>query len=252
MNQIILRPFAKDMWAGIFRYRGCYEDIAPYFTRSGQVYTGLTPEDEKRFEKVLRYKEGELANHNSAFWNNFHIRSYGKDIYLDLDNALDELKYTFLKNHKDVKNGIADMKANAKYILINQETEAEEANKFGRVKRRALKEFDRLTPTEIRQALRIFGHNADSLSAEAAEAKLMEIVEGNPEKFIEKWVNNQTKDTEALIKTAVSKNILRKNKTVYKYGTDVIGYTLEDAIDYIDNPINQDVKITILRELEVK
>ena len=34
-----------------------------------------------------------------------------------------------------------------------------------------------------------------------------------------------------------------KNKNIYKYGTDIIGHNLEAAVDYIDDPANQDLKI---------
>ena len=245
---VTLRPLTKDAWAGIIKYKNCHEDLAPYFTRSGRIYTGLTPEDEIRLGEQL----GLDLKTGSDYWKMFHVRTSGKDIYLHLDEPFDELKYLFLKNHKRVANGLADRKATANFVLINQEVEAEETNKLNRAKRRALKELDKMTYNDIKQCLRLFGHNADNMNAEVAEAKLTEIVEGNPDKFIEKWINNQTKDTEYLIKQAVSKNILRKNKTVYKFGTDIIGYTLEDSIIYLDNPLNQDVKIAIMRDIEVK
>ena len=43
----------KNPWAGLLKYKHCFDYIAPYFTRSGSIYTGLTPEDEKKFEKEL-------------------------------------------------------------------------------------------------------------------------------------------------------------------------------------------------------
>jgi hypothetical protein len=245
---IILRPLTKDAWAGVIKYKNCHEDLAPYFTRSGRIYTGLTTEDEKRLGESLR----EELHPNSNFWKTFHVRTSGKDIYLDIDKPEDELKYLFLKNHKRVANGFGDKKATANFVLINQEAEAKEANVFARVERRATIEFGKLTPKDMRQCLRIFGHNAENIDSEIVESKLYDIIKGNPQKFLDMWVDNKTKETEILIKTAVAKNILRKNKTVYKYGTDVIGYTMEDAIIYLDNPVNQDIKIAIVREIETK
>lgn len=37
----------KNPWAGLLKYKGCCDYIAPYWTRSGMRYTGLTPEDEE-------------------------------------------------------------------------------------------------------------------------------------------------------------------------------------------------------------
>ena len=62
----------KNPWAGLIKYRSCFDYIAPYFTRSGSIYTGLTPEDEKYFEKALGYPEGHLSK-SSEFWSRFCV-----------------------------------------------------------------------------------------------------------------------------------------------------------------------------------
>jgi hypothetical protein len=248
MSRVILRPLNKESWSGVIKYKNCYEAIGPYFTRSGRYYTGLTMADEERLGNILNLD----LRSNSEFWSTFRIKSYGKDIYLDVSDEMDELKYLFLKSHKLVASNIADRKATARFVLINQENEAKEVNTFNKLKRNAIKEFDKLTHDEMKRCLRIYGHNADMMSNEIAEKTLFDIIEGDPEKFLEKWVRNESKETEFLIKNAVGKNILRKNKTMYKYGTDVIGHTMEEAIAYIDDPNNRDLKIAILKEIEAK
>jgi hypothetical protein len=90
------------------------------------------------------------------------------------------------------------------------------------------------------------------MSAELVESKLFEQVEAAPEKFFSKWVNNGTKATEFLIESAIAKNVMRKNKNAYMYGTDIIGTSLDDAIAYLDNKSNQDLKLTIKNEVESK
>ena len=250
---IILRPTGKDAWAGIFKYRGCNEYIGPTFTRTGRLYTGLTKEDEIRLGEKLGFSLNQTSPEGKEFWESFSIRTSGKDVYLYVDDdPMDELKWLYLKGHKNVMNGVNDRKPGARFMLINQEEEAVESNKFNRIKRRAIIEFNKLTTEEMRKVLRIFGHNAENMTPEVVENKLMEIVEGNPEKFLDNWVDNSSKDTDYLIKTAISKNILRKNKTIYKYGTDVIGYTLEDAISYLDNPEHSDIKLAILKQVNTK
>lgn len=244
---IILRPTSKDSWAGIFKYKNCHEDLAPYFTRSGRIYTGLTEADEKRLGELLHLD----LHFNSEFWKTFAVRTSGKDLFLNIDDPFDELKYLFLKNHKRVANGINDRKSTANFVLINQEYEAKEANKFSKIKRQAYVALGKMSVQDMRKALRLFGVNADSTDSEVVEQRLTDIVEENPQKFLDMWVNNDSKDTEYLIKSAVSKNIIRKNKTVYKYGTDVLGYTLEDAINHLDNPEHQELKIAIAKAIDV-
>jgi len=212
MNSILLRPIRRDSWSGLVKYRNCHEDISSYFTRSGRLYTGLTTDEADRLGKEL----GIDLKPSSEYWRDFFIRTSGKDLYLDLDDPADELKYLFLKGHKRVKNSLAERKATANFVLVNKGEEDKRTNVFNRLRRRATREFDNMSPEDIRKCLRIYGHNADRLSNDGAENKLFDIVEGDPRSFISKWVDNTTRDTEALLERAVSKNIIRKTKNIYK------------------------------------
>ena len=77
-----LRIKKKSPWAGLVKYKHCFDYIAPYYTRSGSIYTGLTSEDEKYFEKALGYQEGELTR-SSNFWSNFVVRIGSQPVLLD-------------------------------------------------------------------------------------------------------------------------------------------------------------------------
>ena len=238
--RVILRPIGKNAWSGLVKYRNCYEDISPYWTRSGRIYTGLTTEDEKRLGELL----GIDLRANSDYWKTFYIRTMGRDVYLDLDDPQDELKYLFLKNHKRVKNSLMENKATANFVLVNKDEEAKRANVFNRARRDAIKEFDKMSAEDLRKCLRLYGHNADSMSAEVAENKLFDIVEGNPQSFLDKWVNNPHRETAVLVERAISKNIIRKNKNIYKYGSEIIGHNLGETVAFLDDSKNQDIKIT--------
>ena len=242
----------KDPWAKIYKYRNCADVITPYWTRSGNRYTGLTEEDEKRLEGKLGFKEGMLARH-SEYWIMFGVKLGDTDVILHPDeNAWDELQYLFLKNHKRVANGRQDIKPGTDYILVNEDSEAKELNVKNKSKRAAIKEFEKMSLEDMRKCLRLFGIKSDNISAELIESKLFEIVEKTPDKFIVKWVDNKEKNTEFIIEEAIAKNVIRKSKNIYYYGTDVIGNSLSDAITNLNSPKNQDIKLTILKELESK
>jgi len=246
--RVTLRPLAQNAWSGLKKYRNCYEDLRPYWTRSGRVYTGLTKEDEEKFTDKL----GIDLSVGSEFWANFFIRTWGKDLFLNLEDPMDELKYTFLKNHKDVKRSLLENKASAKFALINKDEEAKRSNLMGKLKRTAAKEFDKLTPDDMRACLRLYGKNGDTLSNELVQDRLWSIVEGSPQSFIDRWTNNQNRELEAIVERAISTNVIRRNKNIYKYGTDIIGHSLSDTVSYLEDPKNQDVKIAILRQVESK
>jgi hypothetical protein len=246
--KVLVRPINRNIWAGVQQYKNCHTTIAPYLTRTGRQYTGLSTEDESRLGEKLRM---DLSN-SSPFWITFNIKMGSKDLILDLEDSYDELRYIFLKNHKRIANGLGDRKATANYVIINEEAEAKETNVRNKIKRQALREFDKMTLTDMRKCLRILGSRADEMSSEVVEQKLGDLVENNPTEFIEKWVNNTRKETEYLVQQAIAKNVLRKNKNIYKYGTDVIGHSLDEVVSALEKTENQDLKFAITKETTSK
>lgn len=247
-KEIKLQPLASKPWSNIVRYKNCHEDLSTYFLKNGSRYTGLTKEDEERLGNEIRAD----LNPNSSFWDTFFVRMSSDELKLDPSDPYDELKYLFLKNHKLVKNSLSENKATAEYVLINEDEEAKKQNQKAKTKRKAFKEFDKLSATDIRKALRLYGFKADNISGEQAESKLTELVEADPNKFLEIWVNNKNRQTQFMIEEAVAKNVLRKNKNAYMYGTDIIGHTLDDAIAYLNDPKNQEIKDLIMNEIKSK
>ena len=246
-----LRIKKKSPWAGLVKYKHCFDYIAPYYTRSGSIYTGLTSEDEKYFEKALGYQEGELAR-SSNFWSNFVVRIGSQPVLLDDQYPRQAMIIKFLTNHKRVATSLDKLDAGKDYLLINREAEAIQQNKINKVRRDALKEFDKLSLDQMRKCLRIFGVKSDTMSNELLESTLLNLIDKNPQKFFTIWVNNKTKETQYLIEEAIAKGIIRKDHTQYYYGTEMLADSLEDCIAYLDSKKNQDLKLSILNQVENK
>lgn len=249
--EVIVRIIKSNPWTGLTKWPTCYDYIAPYWTRSGQVYTGLKDEDAKRLEKAMGYEEGHLGK-NSSFWDTYAIKIGRKDLILNTDKPEDELKYLFLLNHKRVANGLNRITPATDYVLINQDSEAKEANKRNQVKREAYRELDKMSIEDMRKCLRLYGIKSDTLSNEVVESKLNAQIEANPEQFMIKWVNNPNKELNFVIEEAVAKNVIRKNRAQYYFGTDLIGTGVDDVIAFLKDKKNQDIKLAIIREIEAK
>lgn len=247
--KVELRNISRNSWSGLTKYKNCFDDLRPYLTRSGNLYTGLTNKDEERLGSKLGL---DLKSNNKDFWINFFVRIGSKPLFLDTDDPMDELKYIFLSNHKRVKTSLLEHKAGANYILVNKDEEAKRDNIYGRIKRRAFKELDNMTISEMRKVLRLYGENGDSISNELVESKLSSLIEGNPKKFIDMWVENPNKELEFIIEKALSMNILRKNKNIYKYGSDIIGRSKDETILFFKDLKNQDIKKAILISIDSK
>ena len=241
----------KNPWGSFLKYRNCFDYIAPYYTRSGSIYTGLTPEDEKYFEKALGYEEGHLAK-TSDFWTTFSVKIGARTLLLDDSIPRQAMMIKFLSGHKRVATSLDKLDAGKDYLLINREAEAIEQNKQNKLRRDAIKEFDNMSLEQMRKCLRLFGMNADRMSNELVESTLFNQVDKNPKKFFEKWVDNKFKETEFLLENAIAKGVIRKDKTHYFYGSDMFADSLQDAIAYLDSKKNQDLKLSIINEVENK
>ena len=241
----------KNPWAGLIKYRSCYDYIAPYFTRSGSIYTGLTPEDEEYFEKALGYPEGHLSK-TSDFWTTFCVKIGARTLLLDDSIPRQAMIIKFLTGHKRVATSLDKMDAGKDYLLINRQAEAIEQNKQNKLRREAVKEFDKLSLDQMRKCLRLFGVRPDSMSNELVESTLFSLIDKSPKKFFDKWVDNKNKETEYLIEEAIAKGVIRKDRTQYYYGSEMFADSLPEAVAYLDAKKNQDLKLSIINETKNK
>lgn len=149
-------------------------------------------------------------------------------------------------------DGIAKITPRTDYVIIDKDLEATKANAANKIKREAYRAFDKMTLNDMRKCLRLFGVKSDNLSNEVVEARLNENIEKDPAKFMRIWVENADKEYSFIVEEALSKNIIRKNRSTYYYGTDVIGNGIDDVISYLKDKKNQDLLLAIKGELESK
>lgn len=249
--EVIVRILKMNPWSGITKWATCYDYVGSYWTRSGNLYTGLTQEDAERLEKEIGYPSGHLSP-TSSFWDTFAVKIGRSDVILDTDRPEDELKYLFLKKHKRVADGLNNVTPSTDYVIINKDSEAKEANKINKIKREAYRELDKMSIEDMRKCLRLYGIKSDTMSNELIEAKLSEQIENAPDRFLQKWVNNPNREISFVIEEAIAKNIIRKNRSQYYFGTDLIGNGIEDVIAYLNDKKNQDIRLAIQQEIKSK
>lgn len=249
--EVIVKMTKTNPWTGLIKWSNCFDYLGSYWTRSGSRYTGLTQDQARDLEKKLGLQEGKL-DPDSSYWDTFAVKIGKRDVIINTATPEGELQYAFLKKHKRVADGYSKITPSTDYVMINKEAEAEVANKANKIKRDAYRALDKMTLEEMRKCLRLFGFRADSMSNELVEAKLTENIEKDPSKFIRLWVENPNKEMNFLIEEAISKNIIRKNRATYYFGTDVIGTGLDDVIAFLNDKKNQDIKLAITSEINAK
>lgn len=249
--EVIVRMTKVDPWTGLIKWDNCFDYIQNYLTRSGNRYTGLSREKARELEQRMGFNEGYL-DPASTFWDTFAVKVGKKDTIINTDTPEGELQYLFLKGHKRVANGMKNISPSTDYVLINKDDEAVEINKASKIKRDAYKAFDKMTLEDMRKCLRLYGVKSDTLSNEMVEARLSENIEKDPAKFIRIWESNPNKEYNFIIEEAVSKNIIRKNRATYYFGTDVIGNGIDEVIGFLKDKKNSDLLAAIMGEIKSK
>lgn len=259
-NKVTLKPIKKHGWLpedhdGSIRYSRCFERLTVQSQRgTGILNTGLTEEDERRLENKMNMNSGTLSRYNTDYWNKFYIDvpSNGKE--LDTKNPKEELIYLVLKAHQRVANSELERFDSpfAEYIMTSVEQEAKVENKKSKLKRKAYKRFSNMSTTEMANVLKVMGKRAGAdASVDFIEAQLDKIVTDNPKGFLE-TVDDPTFELRAFIDDCLKERVLVKNGTKYTLpGGDVVGFTLEQAIEYLQNPDNQEVYIDLKGKLSI-
>ncbi len=259
-TKVTLKPIKKHGWLpddhdGSLRYSKCFERLTVQATKgTGILNTGLTEADEKRLEKKMHMSPGTLSKYNRDYWTMFKIDVPSEGISLDTNSPEDEVKYLVLKAHQRVANSEMERFDTpfAEYVMTSVEQEAKMENKKSKLKRRAYKVFSNMSTTEMADVLKVMGKRAgDTASVDFIESQLDKIVTEDPQTFIN-TVEDPTFKMRAFIDDCISSRVLVKNGTKYQLpGGDIVGYTLEQAIEYLQNPDNQEVYLDLKGKMSI-
>ena len=247
-----LQPIKYHPWAKVSgQYDRTSVGLSPWFSRAGVVTTGIPEKRLRELEKGLGYKEGTLSP-DSPFLDTYQFKISSGKASIDTDTPSGALAYEFLMNHPLVAKDLQSVQPRHSFVLKNEDAEAKVKNLKNQTKLDAMDAYKKLTAEDMRRALRVLGKKSDSISPELVRSMLYTMVDENPEEFIEKWVKNADKDYEFILESAVAAGVIIRNKSNYKYGSDSIGTSKQDAIDYLKEKTNADLLNVITLETKSK
>lgn len=259
-DKVTLKPIKKNGWLpddhdGSIRYSKCFERLTVQAMKgTGVLNTGLTEDDERRLENKMNMSPGTLSRYNKDYWTMFRVDVPKDGVTLNLSFPEDELKYLVLKAHQRVANSEMERFDSpfAEYVMTSQEQEAKVENKKSKLKRKAYKVFSNMNTTEMKDVLKVMGKRAgDDASVDFVESQLDKIVTDNPENFLS-TVEDPTFKMRAFIDDCISSRVLVKNGTKYQLpGGDTVGFTLEQTIEYLQNPDNQEVYLDLKGKMSI-
>ncbi len=260
-NLVYVKPIIKERWHGLHKigrakFQGTTDTIQAIFdTNIGRLATGLAADAEERLSKLLGLDLA--AVETNKYWANFKVKLEDKTMIFDTKIPLQEIQIALMRASKYVANSQLDYDngkwPHAKYVIYDEKQETEKKAKTAEVKAKANQLFSKLSHSKRLDLLKVFGRTADSSSEEFSYAKLYEIVEEDPKRFIE--VGSMKPDeikTKALIYDLENKGILRTKGTAYLYNDQQIGFDYESTVDYLLNPKNQELFIKLTDDLKAR
>lgn len=259
-DKITLKPIKRHGWLpddhdGSIRYSKCFERLTVQAQKgSGVLNTGLTEDDERRLENKMNMAPGTLSKYNKDYWANFKVDIPKEGVLLDLANPEDELKHLVLSAHQRVANSEMERFDTpfAEYVMTSDEQEAKVENKKSKLKRKAYKMFSSMSTDQMKDVLKVMGKRAgNDASVDFVESQLDKIVSEDPQNFIN-TLDDPSFKMRAFIDDCISSRVLIKNGTKYQLpGGDIVGYTLEQTIEYLKNPDNQEVYLDLKGKLSI-
>ena len=252
---------------GEYRFSRAEEWLTVQFKRgTKELVTGLTSADEAYFANKLalpgksdKLPQGTLSRYNMDFWAKFKIKIPAGGKTLNLNDPHDELEYKVLLAHSEVANSEEDRLYNgfARYVLHSEEDAAVETNKRVNLKKRAYMKFSSMSADEMKDFLRVWNHThpvrsgtTDSTKSSIIEAAIGTIIEENSQEFLD-TLSDEGYRTRVFLKRCIENQIIKQSNTKYMLpGGDVLGYSLEQTVDFLKNPDNQEVVLTLKSKVE--
>jgi len=260
-NLVYVKPIIKERWHGLHKqgrakFQGTADVIQPiYDTTIGTLATGLAEKDQERLGKTLGIDLSPVST--NEYWNNFKIKLEDKTQIYDSRVPLQELQISVLKASKFIANSQKELDAgkwpSAKYVIYDEASEIEKEAVAAEVKAKASKLFSDLSPAKRLSLLKIFGKASDNVTDDFSYAKLYEIVEEEPKRFIEvASMKAEEIKIKALIFDLETKGILRTKGTSYLYNDQQVGFDYDNTVEYLLNPKNQELLVKLTDDLKAR
>jgi hypothetical protein len=268
--KVVPVPRASNLPAGHdgeFMFTGTkYSVCLPFDLKKNRLASILTREEQRFFEKELDLEEGDLSIHKKKdnFWHTFYVVLDKDDYELDLQDPIDNLRYRVLAVQPTVAPSWEQRYHSGayKFALVDEEIKTKIAVAQTNTRKDAYKFLGKVEDNaeRMRDVLRIYGEDPGARGKQKKETytsklvnRLGELIDDDASLVkLMKVVNDPHFEMKIFIEDALAISALTKEGTKYYLpGDDKIGGTLQEAIDYFKNPVNQDVYLKIKNQIEL-
>ena len=238
--------------------------IGSVFTGTGDIIRGITFAQQKQLLPEVLGVSPEDPNFSRAakeFYLNLtvDVPMGGIDLEIGTDsegfplNVMDYVRYKFAMAHPYVVENEESLNASKKhqYYISDVRRELAEAKVGLDQRKNAYKEYIKLTDSTDRmsQVLFVYGFRPDTMKAEEMELQLEELLEDNPEFFLD-IVKDKNLEFVSLINQCLSKEVLRKLGNTILDGDVSLGESIEEAVIFLKDKKNSNVLTSIKAKLK--
>jgi hypothetical protein len=261
-NLVEVRPLKVKKWHGKEGKESFTQAkvIRAYVNPQTNRYeTGMTEEDK---EKVVKLGfSGDLTDlytgnpHPTWDEKEFKISLPNRTFFLNKNIPRDYVKICILKGSKFVADSLTDYENDkfpyATHYIHDEDSQVEvKASKIA-VRNEAIIKASKLSKDKkLAIVIALGGRNLKNNSDDFVNTELDNLIMKDPEAFLRVMQRDpKLVSSIALVYTCIDKGILRKDAHKIMYLDDVIGYDVDEAAAYLEEPVNQSFKILIKEKL---
>ena len=252
--------------AAFFKLEGTYDNYVWAQDRNGKLKNLFTDEEKDFLEKELRMEPNTLSVYNKQNPLREKMIKLGKDpIKLVLSDPDDFIQLKILLTNSDkVAPSVKDIKKKAtyKYYVEDEDDILEITMDKTSLTQKAWMAYGEMSKDKRKLAgfIRIYTQVKNkpivkidsSVKLETLQAKVSNVVQNDMKNFVE-LVENPSYDTILLIAEGVESGEVEKKQTTYylKGGKDKMGSTLRETIDFLNSPMNQELRLILEEKVKI-
>ena len=249
IKTLVIKPVTKSKFSGQSSYSNTATSVEGAQLGKGGYKTGLTREEEVKFEQELNLPKGHLSKNNKTFWASVlglrlpNDKSY--TIVLDLSDPMDLIKYKVIQERSNIANNETELAKNpqAEFYIEDKEAKAHADEVVINYKMEANEAFTSLTGEEKKGYLKLYGKKGvNGMSDVVIKTQLFKEVENDSKKFLS-YFNNPDVKVRIEIEEMIEAGTLLKKGQYYQFEDEVIGNSVEAVIAFFKDLKNQSIKI---------
>ncbi len=232
---------------------------ALYDTKTGKYATGLSEENRIKLEKSTGFdlSNGYNVNTPHEFWDTKagQVKLENRTTIFDTEKAIDFIKVAILKDSKFIANSQRELELglfpDAVFVITDEREEKKLKALKIQKKKEAYKLLSELTIVEKADLIQVLSNKSlRHQSQDFVDVEIDALIEADVAQFLT-HIKMDKKDiyNNALVLEAIYKGVLQKEGAAVLYMGDRIGITVGEAIKYVADIENQQLKAMILEKL---